>query len=76
MIIKGGKYIMFESYPDIMSINDLQEALGISRNSVIKLLDTGQIKYIRIGRLYKVSKLELIDYINRISIHSPITNIV
>lgn len=67
---------MFESYPDIMSINDLQEALGISRNSVIKLLDTGQIKYIRIGRLYKVSKLELIDYINRISIHSPITNIV
>lgn len=76
MVIKGGKYTMFESYPDIMSINDLQEALGISRNSVIKLLDTGQIKYIRIGRLYKVSKLELIDYINRISIHSPITNIV
>lgn len=53
---------MFDEYPDILTVSDIQRALGIGRNTVYKLLKSKQIKSIRIGNKYKIPKRCLIAY--------------
>ena len=38
-----------DKYPDLMSVNDVAEALNISRPFVRQLCLTNQIKHLRIG---------------------------
>lgn len=53
---------MFDEYPDILTVSDIQQALGIGRNTAYKLLKDKQIKSIRIGNKYKIPKRCLIAY--------------
>lgn len=53
---------MFDEYPDILTVSDIQQALGIGRNTAYKLLKSKQIKSIRIGNKYKIPKRCLIAY--------------
>lgn len=53
---------MFDEFPDILSVSDIQQALGIGRNTAYKLLKEKQIKSIRIGNKYKIPKRCLIAY--------------
>ena len=53
---------MFDEYPDILIVSDIQRALGIGRNTAYKLLKSKQIKSIRIGNKYKIPKRCLIAY--------------
>ena len=53
---------MFDEFPDIMTVSDIQQALGIGRNTAYKLLKDKQIKSIRIGNKYKIPKRCLIAY--------------
>ena len=39
---------MFEEYGDMLSIDDVMEMLGIGRNSVYELLNSGELKGFRI----------------------------
>ncbi|MBE6720232.1 MAG: helix-turn-helix domain-containing protein [Ruminococcaceae bacterium] len=54
---------MFDDFPDILSVKDIMNALDIGRNKAYILLQTKQIKSIRIGSTYKVPKTELIKYV-------------
>ena len=54
---------MLEEYKDVMTAGQVQEVLGIGKATLYKLLNTGEIKSIRIGRVFKVPKVYLIDYI-------------
>ena len=56
---------MFENYKDILDINDLCEALHIGKNTAYHLLKTNQIKYRRIGKVYKIPKKNLIEYFDK-----------
>lgn len=56
---------MFEKYKDILTVDEACAALSIGKNSIYKLLRTGTIKSIKIGRKYIIPKIYLIDYINR-----------
>ena len=56
---------LFENYPDVLSIKDLRQALGIGRIGAYKLLETGEIQSFKIGKAYKIPKSALIDYMNR-----------
>lgn len=56
---------MFEYYSDIVSIQDVAEMLGISNLMVYKLVKNKEIKSLKIGRIYRIQKSEVIDYINR-----------
>ena len=47
---------MFNEYEDIMTIEDVSEALHIGKNRVYALLSTGEIKGFRIGRPWKIPK--------------------
>lgn len=54
---------MFEEYPDILKIDDIQSMLQIGRNSAYTLLKQGLIKSIKIGKKYIVPKNAVIDFV-------------
>lgn len=54
---------MFEEYPDILRIDDIQSMLQIGRNSAYTLLKQGLIKSIKIGKKYIVPKNAVIDFV-------------
>lgn len=54
---------MFESYADLMVIEDVCEVLHMSRNSVYALLKSGELKGFQQGRIWKVPKQAVIQYI-------------
>lgn len=56
---------MFNSYPDILSVKQLCEILDIGKNTAYRLLQSGAIKSIKIGKVYKIPKKEILKYINR-----------
>ena len=54
---------LFESFPDIMTIKDLQRALQIGRTMAYELVNTGAIYSFRIGNAVRIPKKCAIDYI-------------
>ena len=57
------QYQMFESFRDVLSVDDLCRALNIGRNTAYKLLNSGDIKSLKIGKVYKIPKIWLVEYI-------------
>lgn len=57
------KYL--EEYPPVLSVNETAHILGISAKTVRQLIKTGDINGIRVGKLIKVPKNRLIDYLER-----------
>ncbi|NTZ20970.1 DNA-binding protein [Paenibacillus sp. JMULE4] len=54
---------MFHDYDDIITVEELLEMLQIGRNTAYRLLGTGQIKSVRIGRKYRIPRESVIEYI-------------
>jgi excisionase family DNA binding protein len=54
---------MLEEYRDVLTAGQVQEVLGISKMTLYRLLNDGEIKSIRIGRIFKIPKVYLIEYI-------------
>ena len=54
---------MFDFYPDILTVNDVTEILGISKNMVYKLIKAKKLPAERLGsKLWSKKKKELIKY--------------
>ena len=53
---------LFRGYPDVLSVKDLQRALGIGKAAAYGLLENRCIASIRIGRVYKIPKTALLKY--------------
>lgn len=56
---------LFSTYPDVMGVKQVQNALGIGRIGAYKLLESGAIQNFKIGNTYKVPKTALLQYINQ-----------
>jgi excisionase family DNA binding protein len=56
-------YKMFERFPDVLTIEKLQEALSIGRTTAYRLISSGAIRHWKIGKVIKVPKPFLLDYI-------------
>ena len=54
---------MFSEFPDLLSVEDLQKALGIGRTMAYRLINSGEIKHLRIGKSIKIPKRYLIDFV-------------
>ena len=54
---------MFNEYNDIVTVNELCEMLSIGKNTAYTLLNTGAIKAIHYGRVWKIPKKAVIDFI-------------
>ena len=55
--------VMFTNYPDCVGVQQLSEMLGIKRTKTYELLKNQIIKSIKIGKDYKISKLNVIAYL-------------
>lgn len=54
---------LFKEYPDVLTVSDLQRALGIGKTAAYGLLENKRIQSFRIGRVYKILKNALIGYV-------------
>ena len=55
---------MLEKYNDVLTINDIMDILQIGRNSAYKLINSGEIKSLRVGRNIRIPKVFLLDYLS------------
>lgn len=58
------KYLtMFKKYPDVVSVEILQEMLGICRKNAYLLVKENKIRSARVWRSYKIPKLCVVEYL-------------
>jgi len=53
-----------KDYPDILSVNDISIILDVNPKTVYKRVSEGEIKSFKVGRLYKITKRNLVKYLN------------
>lgn len=53
---------MFETYSDIIKTEDLCRMLSISKNTAYELIRSGQIPARRIGRIYRIRKIDVVNF--------------
>lgn len=56
---------MFAEYPDVVDVYTLAEMLQISRRAAYTLLGEGAIKHRKIGRIYRIPKIAVIDFLTK-----------
>lgn len=54
---------LFDSYPDVVSVEEIQQMLRIGKNAVYQLLKDGAIKSIKVGKRYVVPKKYIVDFL-------------
>ena len=58
---------MFEQYPDILTVEEACEALRMGYNAVYDLLNEGKLKAYTNGRVWRITKQALIQYVSESS---------
>lgn len=56
---------MFEIYDDILTIEEVAEALKIGTSQAYKIVRSGSLKGYKEGKDWKVPKVSLINYIEK-----------
>ena len=54
---------MFEQYPDILTVEEVCEALRMGYNAVYELLNEGKLKAFKNGRVWRIARESLKEYI-------------
>ena len=54
---------MFAKYPDVVSVTQLGQMLHISERLAYRLIREKQIACLKIGRTYKIPKINVIKYL-------------
>lgn len=54
---------MFNQFDDLLDVNEFCEVLGIGKNRAYKILNSGELKAFRIGRVWKIPKVAVESYI-------------
>lgn len=55
----------FESYPLFLSVDEVADILGVTCKTVRHLVNTGELTGVRVGRLIRIPKDKLIEYLDR-----------
>ena len=58
---------MFEQYPDILTVEEVCEVLRMGYNAVYDLLNEGKLKAYKNGRVWRITKQALIQYVSESS---------
>lgn len=54
---------MFDDYPDILTVSEACELLRVGSNAIYKLLDNGKLSAYRNGRVWRIPKKSVKDFI-------------
>ncbi len=57
------KYL--EGYPPVLSVAQVAEILGVNKQTVRKLIDGRLLIAIRVGRVIRIPKDRLMDYLSK-----------
>lgn len=60
---KDAYTLMLKDYPDVMNIDQMCEALKISPKTGYRLLREEKIRYMKVGRAYRIPKAHLLTYL-------------
>lgn len=55
---------MFEEFGDILTVEEACEDLRVGRNSLYALLHSGQLKGYRNGRVWRIPRESLVEFIH------------
>jgi excisionase family DNA binding protein len=55
------------SLPLVLSVADLTQVLQIGRNAAYELVNSGQIRIIRIGKNIRIPQVSLLEYLDAAS---------
>ena len=55
--------LMLRKYPDVMNVDDVSEVLGVSTKTCYKLIRSGKITSLKVGRAYRIPKAHLFSYL-------------
>ena len=47
---------MFAEYPDLLSVADMEKALGTGHAKAYELIGNGRLRHMRIGRVIKIPR--------------------
>ena len=56
---------MFNNDYDVLTAYEAMDYLGIGENTLYKLLNSGELKAFRIGRVWKIPRKEIEKYIDK-----------
>ena len=54
---------MLEDYPDILTVEEACEVLRVGYNAMYELLNSGKVKAYRNGRVWRIPKTSLVEFI-------------
>ena len=56
--------IRIDDLPDVLTVTQLAKVLRISKNTAYKLIREGRIRITRLGRIIRISKHDLLIFVN------------
>ena len=60
--MKDACSVMLREYPDVMNIEQMSQALGVSTKTGYGLLKSGKVACLKVGRAYRIPKVHLLTY--------------
>lgn len=54
---------VLKDYPDILTVEEMSQALGISTKTGYRLLRDNKIEHLKMGRTYRIPKAHLLTYL-------------
>jgi len=55
--------VVFKDYPDILDVKQVSVLLGVSTKTVYRLLREGSLASLKVGREFRVPKINVLKYI-------------
>lgn len=60
--MKDAYSVMLREYPDVMNIEQMSQALGVSTKTGYGLLKNGKVACLKVGRAYRIPKVHMLTY--------------
>lgn len=54
---------VLKDYPDILTVEEMSQALGVSTKTGYRLLRDNKIEHLKTGRTYRIPKAHLLTYL-------------
>lgn len=54
---------VLKDYPDILTVEEMSKALGVSSKTGYQLLRENKIEHLKVGRAYKIPKAHFLSYL-------------
>jgi len=64
---------VLKDYPDVLTVEEMSRALGISTKTGYKLIRENKIESLKVGRSYRIPKAHLLSYMRLVMKSPPVS---